>query len=39
MEGLGLKDGIESIYGPVKSKGHFSPEPAIFALILLNAMP
>ena len=39
MEGLRLKDGIESIYAPVTFRGHFLLESAIFALILSNAMP
>ena len=39
MEGLGLKDGVESIYTRVPSRGYFLPEPAIFALILSNDIP
>ena len=39
MKGLGLKDGVVSIYAPVTSRGHFLPESATFALILSNAMP
>ena len=34
MEGLWLKDGIESIYAPVTFRGHFLLESAIFALML-----
>ena len=39
MESLGLKDGVESIYTRVPSRGYFLPEPAIFALILSNDIP
>ena len=39
MKGLELKDGIESIYAQVTSRGRFLLESAIFALILSNAMP
>ena len=39
MEGLGLKDGVESIYTRVPSRGYFLPEPAIFAFILSNDIP
>ena len=39
MKGLELKDGIESIYAHVTSRGRFLLESAIFALILSNAMP
>ena len=38
-EGLGLKVGMEIIYAPVTSAGHFLPESAIFALVLSDTTP
>ena len=38
MKSLGLKDGIESIYTLVTSRGHFLLDSAIFTLILSNAI-
>ena len=38
-EGLGLKVGMEIIYAPVTSTGHFLPESAIFALVLSDTTP
>ena len=38
MKSLGLKDGIESIYTSVTSRGHFLLELAIFALILSSVV-
>ena len=38
MKSLGLKDGIESIYTSVTSRGRFLLELAIFALILSSAV-
>ena len=39
MKGLGLKDGIESIYAQATPRGHFLLVLVIFALILSNATP
>ena len=38
MKSLGLKDGIESIYTLVTSRGHFLLGSAIFTLILSNSI-